>query len=199
MTTARVPKKMQPLFEEIAALTDAFCRQHLNEEYVEVCRRILTDLCCLRDSPLASGNAKGWAAGVVRSAGYVNFLADKAQKPHMATDQLCKLWGVGQSTVSAKHAAIRKALDLMPFYPPYSLKSNLANNPMVWMITVNGLMMDARTAPREIQEEAFRKGVIPYIPEPPQEKPKPAGKIIPLRPTPPEKPKAAEANGPTLF
>lgn len=32
------------------------------------------------------------------------------------------------------------------------------------IIQVNGFVMDARHAPREIQEEAFRKGLIPYIP-----------------------------------
>ena len=35
---------------------------------------------------------------------------------------------------------------------------------MVWMLEVNGLMMDARTAPREIQQAAFEQGLIPYIP-----------------------------------
>ncbi len=38
------------------------------------------------------------------------------------------------------------------------------HNPMAWMITVNGLIVDARHAPRAIQEEAYRKGIIPYIP-----------------------------------
>ena len=38
-------------------------------------------------------------------------------------------------------------------------------NPLIWMIQVNGLIMDVRHAPRHIQEEAFRKGLIPYIPE----------------------------------
>lgn len=28
-----VPKEMQVLFEEISNLTDAFCKQHLNDEY----------------------------------------------------------------------------------------------------------------------------------------------------------------------
>ena len=35
---------------------------------------------------------------------------------------------------------------------------------MAWMIQVNGLIADARQLPREIQEAAFRKGLIPYIP-----------------------------------
>jgi hypothetical protein len=33
------------------------------------------------------------------------------------------------------------------------------------MITVNGLVMDAHQAPREVQEEALRLGLIPFISE----------------------------------
>jgi hypothetical protein len=35
---------------------------------------------------------------------------------------------------------------------------------MAWMIMVNGLIVDARSLPRLIQEEAYAKGLIPYIP-----------------------------------
>ena len=41
----------------------------------------------------------------------------------------------------------------------------VANHPPSRMISVNGLMVDARRMPREIQEEAFRRGLIPYLPE----------------------------------
>ena len=37
-------------------------------------------------------------------------------------------------------------------------------NPMAWMISVNGFLVDARFLKREFQEEALRKGLIPYIP-----------------------------------
>ena len=40
---------------------------------------------------------------------------------------------------------------------------------MVWMLQVNGFMMDVRNAPREVQEIAFNKGLIPYIPADRQE------------------------------
>jgi len=33
----------------------------------------------------------------------------------------------------------------------------------VWQIMINGLVVDARDAPREIQEEAVRRGLIPYL------------------------------------
>jgi hypothetical protein len=53
-------------------------------------------------------------------------------------------------------------IDLMD--PEWTLPSRIDDNPMVWMISVNGLILDARYVPREIQEAAYRKGLIPYIP-----------------------------------
>ena len=41
---------------------------------------------------------------------------------------------------------------------------------MVWMLQVNGFMVDVRHAPREMQEIAFNKGLIPYIPADRQER-----------------------------
>ena len=54
--------------------------------------------------------------------------------------------------------------------PEWSLRIRVDQNPMVWMIQVNGFMVDARSLKREIQEEALRKGLIPYIPERKQSK-----------------------------
>lgn len=49
--------------------------------------------------------------------------------------------------------------------PEWSLRIRVDLNPMVWMIQVNGFMVDARSLKREIQEKALGKGLIPYIPE----------------------------------
>jgi hypothetical protein len=35
---------------------------------------------------------------------------------------------------------------------------------MIWMLEVNGFITDIRRCPREAQEVAFEKGLIPYIP-----------------------------------
>jgi hypothetical protein len=37
-------------------------------------------------------------------------------------------------------------------------------NPMVWMVEVDGFIHDARSLPLQIQEIAYAKGLIPYIP-----------------------------------
>jgi hypothetical protein len=34
----------------------------------------------------------------------------------------------------------------------------------IWILSYDGIMVDVRTLPLEIQEEAFERGLIPYIP-----------------------------------
>ncbi len=60
--------------------------------------------------------------------------------------------------------AIEEALGIWPYDPEWTLPSLLENNALVWMAEVNGLLVDLRTMPREVQEAAFAKGMIPYIP-----------------------------------
>src|SRR5262249_16922763 len=44
------------------------------------------------------------------------------------------------------------------------LMSRMEDNPLIWMVEINGLPVDIRHAPRQLQEIAFNKGLIPYIP-----------------------------------
>jgi hypothetical protein len=39
----------------------------------------------------------------------------------------------------------------------------LANSPVAWLIEFNGLIVDARTLPLDVQAEARRKGLIPDL------------------------------------
>jgi hypothetical protein len=40
----------------------------------------------------------------------------------------------------------------------------LEENPLAWIVEVNGLPVDVRMMPGEVQEEAYRLGLIPYVP-----------------------------------
>jgi hypothetical protein len=44
------------------------------------------------------------------------------------------------------------------------LKSIADRNPLVWIAEVNGMLVDLRDMPREVQVIAYEKGMIPYIP-----------------------------------
>ena len=150
---------------EITSLVDAFCKQHLNAEYADLCRKLTDKLARKRPSPLVSGKPQTWACGIVRTIGWVNFLDDKSQTPHMKMTAIDKAFGVGESTGQGKSMLIRKMLKISPMDPTWSLRSQVKENPMAWMIQFNGFIVDARILKREFQEEALRKGLIPYIPD----------------------------------
>jgi Domain of unknown function (DUF6398) len=148
----------------IIGLIDQFCKEHLNEEYALLCRKLAEKLARKRPSPLLHGSPNTWASGIVRTIGWVNFLGDSTQTPHMKMTDIDQGFGVSPASGSAKSKAIRDLLKMRPFDPNWTLPSRLEDNPMVWMLQVNGFMVDVRHAPREVQQIAFKKGLIPYIP-----------------------------------
>ena len=101
-----VPKSMRATYEAITVLTDAFCREYLNEEYRVLAQRMTAALCRKRPSPLTSGQPRTWACGIVYVLGQINFLTDPSTQPFMTTADLCAQFGVGQSTASAKARVI---------------------------------------------------------------------------------------------
>lgn len=162
--TRSIPVKLRPTFEAIVGLTDAVCREHLTEEYAELCRELAAALCRKRPSPVERGKLASWACGIVYTIGSCNFLFDKSQTPSMTADELCALFGVSKSTGAAKATQIRKMFGIWQLDTRWCLPSRLEDNPLAWMIQVNGLIVDARHMPREIQQEAVRRGLIPYMP-----------------------------------
>ncbi|MBK1662207.1 hypothetical protein E2C05_29975 [Paracraurococcus ruber] len=159
-----VPKAMQATYDAVVALTDAFCRDHLNEEYCDLARAMAVALCHKRPSPLASGQPRTWACSIIYVLGQLNFLSDKASKPHMPMVEVCVAFGVGESTASAKAKVISDALRTNRMDPTWMLRSFIDRNPLVWMAEVNGMLVDLRDMSREVQMIAYDKGMIPYIP-----------------------------------
>ena len=159
-----VPKSMQAIYDAVFSLTDAFCRDHLNDEYRDLARAMTAALCRKRPSPLASGQPRTWACGIIYTLGQLNFLSDKKSQPYMTMTEVCAGFSVGQSTTSAKARAISDALHTNRMDPTWMLQSFVDRNPLVWMAKVNGMLVDIRDMPREVQVIAYEKGMIPYIP-----------------------------------
>jgi hypothetical protein len=160
-----VPTAMQERYQQLVALTDAFCRDHLNDDYAQLARKAIAALCRKRPSPVTGGRADIWACAVVYALGSVNFLSDKSQKPYMKQEDICRHFGVSSSTAGNKAKQIRDALKMSQFDHHWMLPDRLEDFSPIWLINVNGLMVDIRQAPRPIQEEAFRRKLIPYIPD----------------------------------
>ena len=160
----KVPTAMQPIFDMVAGTIDGFCRKYLNEEYSQVSRELAAALCRKRPSPLMKGKPEQWACACVYAIGSANFLHDKSQTPHMQLGKLCELFGIGKSTATTKARSIEQLMGISYFDPRWSLPSKLEENPLVWLLNVNGFAVDIRTLPLEHQEEAFRQGLIPFVP-----------------------------------
>lgn len=160
---SRVPAAVRPRLLEIVGLTDAFADAHLNPEFKALCRAVAA-AACEEGVPVTSGKAAGWAAGVLAAVGYANFLGDPSQPFHMTADDMARKVGVSPATLHNKWKVIRDVLGVDRFDPRFSTREITDRNPLVWMLMVNGLPMDIRHAPREAQEAAYRKGLIPYIP-----------------------------------
>lgn len=175
----KVPNKLQARYEEITAVIDAVCQEYLNDEYADMSRKMAAALARKRPSPLQSGRANTWACGIVYTIGFVNFLFDKSFPPHISAEGLCAAFGVAQSTGYNASKKIRDLFGLIQFDPRWTLPSLMDQNPFAWMISVDGLMIDARYAPSYIQEEAFRKGLIPYLPG--ERKPSPSRPAFPFK------------------
>lgn len=160
----RVPAALREKFDAISQAADVFCDQHLNDDYKQVIRQALAALSRKRPSPLHKGKEPAWAAGVVHAVGMVNFLFDPSQTPTCTAPEIYAHFGVGASTALARSKETRNALDMGQFSPEWTVAGNLDRNPLVWMLEVNGLLVDVRHMPLEVQQIALAQGMIPYIP-----------------------------------
>jgi hypothetical protein len=159
----KIPRAMRPRVAGILAITDELCAACLDREYAELARELVARLARKRPSPLARGDARIWAAGALYALGQINFLFDRSQQPHLTADQLAGHLGVVKTTMANKAAAIRRTLDLGYYEPGLTRQSLYDDHPLAWIVQVNGLLVDARTLPAEIQDEARRRGLIPDL------------------------------------
>ena len=151
-------------FKAIIVLTDAFCKRHLNEEYVKMCRRLAMALVRKRPTPLVRGRKEVWACGIVRTIGWANVLDDPTSSPYMKLIDIDPKFGVANSTGQGKCMAIKRMFGIGRLNVDWTLPSRLGDNPVVWKVWVNDELVDIRQESREQQEKAFRKGLIPWIP-----------------------------------
>jgi hypothetical protein len=162
--SSEVHAEFRQVYLELVSLTDEFCNERLNVEYQELCREMAISI-CQPESPVLRGKRVSWASGIVYTVGWVNFLGDPSQEPHVRSEEIADWFGVSTGTMLSKAKAIREGLGLIPLDPDFTLPSRIEENPLIWMVQLkNGLIVDIRHAPREAQVAAYERGLIPYIP-----------------------------------
>lgn len=165
----RGPRKGVPdvrdVLKIVVAFTDGFCQTRLNEEYRVLCQKLAEKLAAKRPSPLLRGEAKTWASGIIRTIGWVNFLDDRTQSPHLKLPVIDHALGVAESTGQGKAKAIRRLLKIHQFDHRWTLPSRWESDPMIWFLQdAKGFMIDIRQQSVANQRAAFKQGLIPYVP-----------------------------------
>lgn len=165
MTNKRIPQAMQGYYDAITILTDKFCKERLSNEYAELVRKATAALCRKRPSPLLSGKTESWACGIIQAVGYVNWMFDKSNPFYTSAQTIQEFFVVSKSTAGLRAKTAREALGMDHMLnTEWMLQATQDSNPMLWFVSVNGFICDIRTLPREIQEQAYEDGIIPYIP-----------------------------------
>lgn len=145
-----VPQSIRPLYEDLTHRTDAFCREHADEETAMLCRKLAAALARKRPSPLARGKPEVWAAAIAYAIAQINFLFDRSQTPHTTPGELSDFFGAPQATASNKAKQIRDLMKIRFLDVEWSRPSTLDRNPTASMAMVNGLLVDARDLPRPL-------------------------------------------------
>ena len=105
---------------QLLRLTSNFCLQHLNEEYEELCKKMILKMSRKRQVPFLPGKPGTWAAGIIYALGQINFLFDKSKQPNTTRDELCGFFGVAKGTASQKAKRIREMFRLTYFDDEFS-------------------------------------------------------------------------------
>lgn len=148
MTKQEIKQKEEKLIE----MTRAFCAQKLNNEYSQLCEKLVKKLGRKRDVPFQRGKPEIWAAAVVNAIGSINFLFDKSFEPYITTDQINEYFGTKNSTVSSKAREIKDMFNLWYYNPEFSTQKMAESNPFNQMVMVDGIIVTLDSLPNDLQQ-----------------------------------------------
>ena len=148
MTREEIKTREKQLLE----LTGKFCTQKLDNDYHQLCEKLILKSGRKRDVPFQRGKVEIWAAAVVYVIGTINFLFDKSFKPHMTAGQISEYFGTKNSTVSNKARQIQEMLDIWHFNPDFSTQHMNKSNPFNEMVMFDGLVVPLSSLPEDLQE-----------------------------------------------
>lgn len=105
MTNQEIKQKEEKLLE----MTRAFCAQKIDDEFFQLCEKLIKKLGRKRDVPFQRGKLEIWAAAVVYANGSINFLFDKSFEPYMTAEQISEYFGTKNFT-TIKQSKIKEGI-----------------------------------------------------------------------------------------
>ncbi len=97
--------------KKLLELTRTFCSEKLNDDYFQLCEKLVKKMGRKQEIPFKRGRLEIWAAAIIYAIGSINFLFDKSFEPYMTAQQISDYFGTKNSTVS-KARQIRNMFNL---------------------------------------------------------------------------------------
>lgn len=127
--------------KEIILLTSKFCKEYLDDEYKQICEKLIHKMSRKHNVPFLRGRLDIWAASIIHALGQINFLFDQNTKPYVSAELIAEYFNTSTSTTGQKAKKIRDMFRLRYFDTEFSTSSIKEQNPFSEMVSINGFLI----------------------------------------------------------
>ncbi len=143
--------------QKLIAMTARFCDVYLDEDYKQLCEKLIRKMSRKRNVPFLSGRMEIWAAAIIHALGSINFLFDPNFEPYVGTADISDYFGTSKSTVSQKAKVIRDMFKMGYWDKEFSTTHMQESNPLSNLVMEDEMIVDIRSLPPDIQEYIRQK------------------------------------------
>lgn len=145
-------KEIKEREKKLLDMTGIFCSKKLDDDYFQLCEKLIKKMGRKREVPFKRGKLEIWAAAVIYAIGSINFLFDKSFEPYITAQQISDYFGTKNSTVSNKARQIREMFNLTMFDNEFATEQMNETNPFNDLVIVDGLIVSLSSIPADLQE-----------------------------------------------
>ncbi len=145
-------KELKEREKKLLEMTGIFCSQKLDDDYFQLCEKLIKKMGRKREVPFKREKLEIWAAAVIYAIGSINFLFDKSFEPYMTAKQISDYFGTKNSTVSNKARQMQELFNLTMFDKEFSTQQMNETNPFNDLVVVDGLIVPLSSIPENLQE-----------------------------------------------
>lgn len=129
-----------------------FCGTYLDQEYAQLCEKMIEKMAQKRVVPFMSGKGVIWVAAIIYAIGSVNFLFDRSFKPYVSTDDICDYFGLSKSTTAQKAKVIRDMFKMSQWKGEFFTNRMKETNPLLSNVFLDGIPIPISSLPEELQK-----------------------------------------------
>ncbi|NOQ70662.1 MAG: hypothetical protein GQ574_01600 [Crocinitomix sp.] len=147
-----INNEIQEKEAELIELTAVFCAEKLDDDYAQLCGKLIQKMSAEEIVPFKRGKIEIWAAAVIHALGSKNFLFDKSFEPYINAQDISDHFGAKKATISNKARQIKDLYDMVMYDDEFATQKLKENNPFDNMVMVDGFIVKVSNLPVDIQE-----------------------------------------------